>query len=178
MNRIKELREAAGLTLVQLAQRVGTADSTISRLGHGERKLTVEWMQRISEALGVSPTDLIASMGQEAQADIEPAVIEGLGKAALAAAKHGVRFYKVIGNSVEQTGIVPGDVIGVDHIENANQAAVSGDVVVAKIRGILVLRHFLQPNLLVTNYNGANYVVMVGDRTLGAEIIIGIVMRD
>lgn len=58
-NRIAELREAAGLTQEQLAERVGTSNVQISRLERGDRRLTVGWMRRIAPHLGVNPTDLI-----------------------------------------------------------------------------------------------------------------------
>ncbi|MCA6305263.1 MAG: helix-turn-helix transcriptional regulator [Phenylobacterium sp.] len=52
-NRIRELREAAGLSQQQLADRAGTSQPQVDRLEKGERKLTADWMRRLSEALGV-----------------------------------------------------------------------------------------------------------------------------
>ena len=65
MNRIKELREAAGLSQEALAFQIGTDKTTISRLENGSRKLTQERMFAIAQALGCSPADLIAARGQE-----------------------------------------------------------------------------------------------------------------
>jgi transcriptional regulator with XRE-family HTH domain len=62
-NRIKELREAAGLTLQELAEKLGTDRSQVRRLECGERRLTLEWMTRISEALGASLSELISPNG-------------------------------------------------------------------------------------------------------------------
>lgn len=180
MNRIREIREALGLTVDQLASEVGTSGATISRLETGERRLTVDWMQKIAQALKVSPSELIANaVLAELAPDIEPAVIDALGKAAIAAAKHGVKFYRVIGNSVERTGIAPGEMIAVDHIEDATDSASNEDVLVVAIgdAGTLVLRQFLAPDLLVTNRDGANVVISTGDRTVKARVM-GIVMRD
>lgn len=59
-NRIEELRKARGLTLKQLADLVGTSNQQISFLEKGKRRLTVDWMTRISEALGCQPADLIS----------------------------------------------------------------------------------------------------------------------
>lgn len=62
-NRIKELRLKAGLTLDQLAERVGTTNQQISRLEKGERRLTQGWMEKIGPALGVPAPALIAPDG-------------------------------------------------------------------------------------------------------------------
>ncbi len=54
-NRIRELREAAGLTLSELAERVGTSNQMISHLELGKRQLTVDWLRRLGTALGCHP---------------------------------------------------------------------------------------------------------------------------
>jgi transcriptional regulator with XRE-family HTH domain len=56
---IRKRRESAGLTRPQLAERVGTSVSQIVKLERGERRLTVDWMNRIGKALGVSPASLM-----------------------------------------------------------------------------------------------------------------------
>lgn len=58
-NRIKELREDRGLTLEQLAEKVGTSHTQISRLEHGKRRLDINWMQRVAKALVCQPQDLM-----------------------------------------------------------------------------------------------------------------------
>lgn len=58
-NYIRELREAAGLTREGLAVRVGCGITTITKIERGERKLHVEWILRISDALECYPADLI-----------------------------------------------------------------------------------------------------------------------
>ena len=57
-NRIKELRERAGLKQSELARRIGSTPSTISRLEDGKRRLSDEYIGRIARALGVSSGDL------------------------------------------------------------------------------------------------------------------------
>lgn len=59
-NRIKELRNAAGLTLLQVADGAGTTLQQIQRLERGERGLTDKWMARLAPALGVKPAALLA----------------------------------------------------------------------------------------------------------------------
>ncbi len=60
-NRIKELRQSRGWSQQQLADRVSpkTTQPQIDRLEKGERKLSLEWMERIAPALGVDPTALL-----------------------------------------------------------------------------------------------------------------------
>lgn len=59
VNRIKELREELGLTLEQVADTAGTSVQQVSRLERGERRLTDDWMRRISAAFGVQPAALM-----------------------------------------------------------------------------------------------------------------------
>ena len=58
-NRIREFRLARGWRADELAERVGTTQSTISRLEAGTRGLTVDWLRRVALALGVRAGDLI-----------------------------------------------------------------------------------------------------------------------
>lgn len=62
-NRIKEYRKQQGLTLKGLGDLVGAAPIQIKRLEDGDRKITVEWLERLSVALKCSPVDLISHSG-------------------------------------------------------------------------------------------------------------------
>ena len=57
-NRIRQLRQARGLTLSAMAALVGTTGAQISRLEQGTRRLTDSWMIRCAKALQVDPVDL------------------------------------------------------------------------------------------------------------------------
>ena len=52
--RLKELREAAGLTQVDLAERSGVPKPSIANLEQGRRKPALETAQKLATALGVS----------------------------------------------------------------------------------------------------------------------------
>lgn len=56
---LREWRLAKGLTQPELAKRTGTVKSEISRLEKGSRRMTIEWMNAFSRALGVSIDDLM-----------------------------------------------------------------------------------------------------------------------
>ena len=56
---LREWRLAKGLTQPELASRVGTVKSEISRLEKGSRRMTLDWMSEISRALGITVDDLM-----------------------------------------------------------------------------------------------------------------------
>ena len=55
------MRRLRGLTQDGLGKRVGTGRSQIVKLERGERRLTVEWMRRLAQALECHPADLLAN---------------------------------------------------------------------------------------------------------------------
>lgn len=58
--RLRELRRAAGLTQVQLSQRCGMPQSTISRIESGTTSgVDFDTLDRVASALGVHPSELI-----------------------------------------------------------------------------------------------------------------------
>lgn len=58
-NRIRQIRQQQGLSMQKLADQVGTSKSQIDKLERGQRRLTVDWMMRISKALGVEIASLL-----------------------------------------------------------------------------------------------------------------------
>jgi len=61
--RLREIRKAKGLTLQQVAERIKpdpTTAQTIGRLETGVRTLTLDWVQRIAEAMEVDPGELLS----------------------------------------------------------------------------------------------------------------------
>lgn len=64
-NRLRELRKKAGLTLQEVAEGAGTSNPMIGMLERGERKLTVEWLERIAPVLGVKPSDILSDLKKD-----------------------------------------------------------------------------------------------------------------
>lgn len=62
-NRIKAVRQQRGLSAQKLADLMNTGRSTIVKLERGDRRLTIDWLDRFSLALGVPITDLILDVG-------------------------------------------------------------------------------------------------------------------
>lgn len=59
-NRLRALREAKGLTLRELADRVGTSNQQLSHLELGKRQLTTDWLMRLAAALDCHPWEIVA----------------------------------------------------------------------------------------------------------------------
>lgn len=59
-SRIREIRKAKGLTLQEVADRIGTTAQTVGRLETGMRTLSINWVNRIAEALDCDAADLLA----------------------------------------------------------------------------------------------------------------------
>ena len=80
ITRIREVRRARGLTLDDVAHRCNppTTPQTIGRLETGTRTVSVGWLNRIAQALGVEAQDLVE--GGEA-AELKVAAILGAGGA-------------------------------------------------------------------------------------------------
>lgn len=60
-NRITELRNAAGLSLEEVAEKTGFSPSYVSRLERGARNLSVKQLEAFARVLGVAPSDLLAA---------------------------------------------------------------------------------------------------------------------
>ena len=57
--KLKKARLEKGMTLDELAKGAGTTFQQINKLEKGERKLSLEWIERIAPALGISPAALL-----------------------------------------------------------------------------------------------------------------------
>lgn len=62
ITRIREVRRAKGLTLEEVGRRCSppTTPQTIGRLETGTRTVSIGWLNRIADALGVTAGDLVA----------------------------------------------------------------------------------------------------------------------
>ena len=69
ITRIREVRRARGMTLDDVAQACSppTTPQTIGRLETGTRTVSIGWLNRIAEALGVEAADLVEAGGDKAE---------------------------------------------------------------------------------------------------------------
>lgn len=58
-NRIKAMRERAGLSQKDLAERRGCSKDMIYGLEKGKHRLTYDWMRKIADALGCRASDML-----------------------------------------------------------------------------------------------------------------------
>ncbi|HEY8593099.1 MAG TPA: helix-turn-helix domain-containing protein [Sphingomicrobium sp.] len=72
ITRIREVRRARGLTLDDVARRCDppTTAQTIGRLETGTRTVSVGWLNRIANALGVDAQDLVAGGGDVSELNV------------------------------------------------------------------------------------------------------------
>ena len=79
MNRIREWREARGWSQAQLGRLIDASQPQIDRLEKGERRLTEQWLKRLSDALGVGISELLETPGPAGDLDalgiVPPALI-------------------------------------------------------------------------------------------------------
>jgi len=68
-NMIRRYRHQAGMTLEALAQEMGVSRSQVHKLERGERRLTVEWIMRLSKVLDCRPQDLLPRDEQDTVAN-------------------------------------------------------------------------------------------------------------
>src|SRR4029453_12126581 len=69
ITRIREVRRARGMTLDDVTQACSppTTPQTIGRLETGSRTVSIGWLNRIADALGVDAADLIEGGGEKAE---------------------------------------------------------------------------------------------------------------
>lgn len=77
---IRILRERLKMPAKELAQRVGLSQSQISRLEKGQRRIDMKVLERIAEALNVSPSYFFRDQAPASTAALPPTLPETLGK--------------------------------------------------------------------------------------------------
>lgn len=141
ITRIREVRRARGMTLDDVARKCEppTTPQTIGRLETGTRTVSVGWLNRIANALGVDAQDLVHA-GEAAE--IEVAAVLGPG-GAIAPKRTAIFVPPRVSDG--QVGVVvsasigdyrSGDEIWCDTLEPANYAqALNRDVLVPRPAG-------------------------------------------
>ena len=61
-NNLKALRKKSGFSQVELAEKLNTTQGMIGLLERGERKLSPDWLKRISQILSCSPLDILPDL--------------------------------------------------------------------------------------------------------------------
>ncbi len=163
-NRIREHREARGLTMEQVAELIGTSTSTVNRLEKGGVELVSDWIMKLAEAFGCDWIELVRD-------DVRPqpeAATTGLAETAepfKAAPGHPLHaglgehesLFRVRDAHLENLGIYEGDIIVADVSTAAVRAVQTGDIVVLQAYGPgltearTLVREFVAPSKLICN---------------------------
>lgn len=75
-NRLREWRKDAGLSLEELAFRVGSTTATLSRYERGQRSMTLDLLVQLAPHLGCKPADLLPDP-ESVLSETERALIAG-----------------------------------------------------------------------------------------------------
>jgi phage repressor protein C with HTH and peptisase S24 domain len=88
VNNIERFREERGWKRPELARRMGTTPQQVERLEKGQRGLSVDWIDKAADALGVRPAQIITPVGEDGVefSRSEPPSIEDV------ASEHGFAF--------------------------------------------------------------------------------------
>ena len=156
-NRIKEHRERSGLTMEQLAERIGKSISAVNRLEKGQSQLTYEDAEILQRIFGLARIeDVVRQSDKPAPSGFADDVqrLDGL---------TAVRFepgtnrdvWIVTSNALERLGLIPGNQIAVDISAEAVAGVRMGDAVICQLyedmTATTLLRQFVEPDLLITN---------------------------
>lgn len=69
--RLRQLREQAGLTQVELAHASGAATSFLAGVERAERGATLDWLERVASGLGVPLERLLVGDGDRVREEID-----------------------------------------------------------------------------------------------------------
>jgi transcriptional regulator with XRE-family HTH domain len=78
--RIAYLRQQKGLSLGELAKAAGTTKAQIQKLERGDRRLSLEWMERLARALDTKISDLLPAEEVASAQDPADALLDVLSR--------------------------------------------------------------------------------------------------
>lgn len=187
--RIKQLREAAGLTQEQLGELVGRTKSTISRIEDGTTSLDLELAKKIAEALDTSLGSVLdietpgvyRPAAGFRESDVEPWSPPPNDPFARLVGDHEY-FMLAKSGSLSRHGINEGDVLFVNDSAITCAAPPSLAPVIVQYNEdpgrsehtIELLRQFVPPGLLITNAGERNERAI--DMSVESAVIVGVVL--
>ena len=180
-NRIKQLRIEKGLTLGQLAEKVGLSESHLSRVEAGARGVKLSKLGALAKVLGVPMIELMPQESFEHASDLAPYVPPKGSAVEKALASSSQRMFRVLSGVLSELEINENDLIIADCSKAVIAQVVNGSLVVAEAistrtgEKTLLLRQFVSPHLLITNSEDQNSISI---HMLKASVaILGIVLR-
>lgn len=164
--RLRELRNARGLSMEKLASMIGREKPLIYKLEHGLTRYNETVLNALARALEVSPMELLkdeqdgdpAGPSMSMQDAIPYEITQDSG--ALPPIADQQVLYEMKSLVLDQIGLFPGDILIIDISPNFLDILDDGDVVVAQAhegdRTAIIVRQFLAPSMLVSNSSGMN----------------------
>lgn len=170
-NRLKELRQARGWSVRELAEKAGISHSYIVRIESGERGLSVDMAEKLGNALDVGPQQVLGLELDDGACtrhfglrdEAEPFEIGPTAPITLrATARENVVPYEVNTASLDALGYTPGDVVFVNISQAAVDALTPGQCVLVQaydgMTAKTIIRQFIAPALLITNSRTENAI--------------------
>jgi len=165
-NRIRELREAKGLSQDELGARIGSNKFKISRVENEDTRLDLDLALKIADALSVNLADVLGIEGgtgfREDAAPYKTGPNDPLYR--LADSTKARSLYQSQSDVVDELGIHPGDVLLVDLSAVAVAQVKPMAIVIVQLysseellAATTLLRQFVPPNLLITNSRKTNF---------------------
>lgn len=175
-NRIKELRDAKGMTQEDLAALMGTSQQRLGRLEREQRRLNQHWLEKAAAALEVRIEDIIDTDGEEP--DVSEVSGGALSPISQAIARRGLAIFTCDTDAVSEMGVNAGDVLTVDCTDSAISTVATGNLVLVELKdGRILLRVFVMPSLVTTNRRGANIALHLDNPAIAPKII-GVVISE
>ena len=180
-NRIKQLRIEKGLTLGQLAEKVGLSESHLSRVEAGARGVKLSKLGALAKVLGVPMIELMPQESFEHASDLVPYAPPKGSAVEKALASSSQRMFRVLSGVITELEINENDLIVADCSKEVIAQVESGSPVVAEALNTrtgeksLLLRQFIRPQLLITNSQEQNSVSIHMLRANAT--IVGVVLR-
>lgn len=180
-NRIREIRKAKGLTIVQLSEKAGISHPYLVRIEGGQRRLSLALAERLAAVLEVTVGELVGFAPGEAWAtplcqDAEHDEGASARDVEMRPRRNSnsVERWRVLSPALDRVGIAKGSFVFVDRSPEAIEKLQIGDRVLAVVdpdgkSPIYILRQFLPPSMLVSNSSQANDVgrdIEKGDATI------------
>jgi putative transcriptional regulator len=163
--RIRELREARGWSMRELAARTHSSASTINSLEKGKTQITVPWLERLAKAFEIPVAELAGFSSGQIWLGNDIAICDKVTpRVSRVQLKQNETLYRVISYALDQAGIALGTLIIVDTTPVGLNELKTGDFVIGQYpvggEKLMLLRQFIEPSLLITNSISQNQPII------------------
>lgn len=182
-NRIREIRTSRQWSAEKLGKLCSTSQQQIQRLESGERRLTQEWMERISKALRVAPADLLPdSVTKPTKDDVVVADL-GVPSAMVALAQRQIGIYRLLTDCLSALGYEREQIITIDKSKDAITGISDCAVALVSVQTgedgpAVIVRQFVRPRVLLTHPRSGSPGIVVLDDPVLRPVIIGVLVKE